>query len=567
MRGNSLEGKWLDESGKGNDGAATGAHFETQFEFPFTSSRYEQMMHFYEWNGYFYTGGDGGKCKVWRSSDGLAWTNVADFTGAGDGGSYVFWFEEFNNELYVGTNSSLYKTANGTTWTKQLVFNAEFGEVEVRCLKAWGSYLYAGTSHGGKIYRSSDGENFTEVEDLPGQKRVYELYEWGSYLYAATMTKDGTTATDISFNDANPDTIVTAAGDFVADGFGAGITVNVSGSVSNDGNYTIDSVTSSTITLDAGDALTAEAAGATVTVQAKGKVFRSSDGTTWTEVCTFDMTQKRGRCFEVLGSYLYVGTQDPDSKVYRTIDGTTWTEQVDLGGTYVQTLRTFNSKIYAGITNAKLYESSDGATWTLIEDRYDTADEVRYLREFGGEFYASTGSPPPTVAGHIEKVKLHPWKGNNFYGNQVYNYVDMGNDSSLDITEDLTMAILFNPLAETTGGVGFYHVILSKAVNGYNTGYCLVYNRNSTPDEIRFGTDADNDMVIYQLPNPVTDTWYFIVGTIASGGNIELFVDNVSQGTDTAPASIPSNAANLLLMGGITNRNTNGKVSDVLIFN
>ena len=75
------------------------------------------------------------------------------------------------------------------------------------------------------------------------------------------------TGTDIAFVDggAGADTITRTTGDFLTSGFVAGKAINISGSVSNNGNKTIVSVVAGTITLATGT-LTAEIAGATVTI-------------------------------------------------------------------------------------------------------------------------------------------------------------------------------------------------------------------------------------------------------------------------------------------------------------
>ena len=74
-------------------------------------------------------------------------------------------------------------------------------------------------------------------------------------LFIAAQAKEE--FTDLQFNDANPDTISTIIGDFTTL-LSAGDTFTVVGSVSNDGSYLIDSVTSVSITLDAGETLVAE---------------------------------------------------------------------------------------------------------------------------------------------------------------------------------------------------------------------------------------------------------------------------------------------------------------------
>ena len=75
------------------------------------------------------------------------------------------------------------------------------------------------------------------------------------------------TGTDIAFIDggAGEDTIIQAAAKFLEIGLAAGDVITVSGSTSNNGNYTIISVVAGTINVVTGS-LTAEAAGASVTI-------------------------------------------------------------------------------------------------------------------------------------------------------------------------------------------------------------------------------------------------------------------------------------------------------------
>jgi hypothetical protein len=63
---------------------------------------------------------------------------------------------------------------------------------------------------------------------------------------------------DLTFAEANPDTITRDAGSFITDGFKAGMTITVTGSASNNGTYTIATVGALVLTLDDGDDLAAE---------------------------------------------------------------------------------------------------------------------------------------------------------------------------------------------------------------------------------------------------------------------------------------------------------------------
>lgn len=76
------------------------------------------------------------------------------------------------------------------------------------------------------------------------------------------------TALTIAFTNDNPDTITDSGNGFVNAGFKDGDLVTVSGSTSNDGDYTIDTggVAAGVLTLVIGDSLTAEIAGDNVTV-------------------------------------------------------------------------------------------------------------------------------------------------------------------------------------------------------------------------------------------------------------------------------------------------------------
>ena len=63
---------------------------------------------------------------------------------------------------------------------------------------------------------------------------------------------------NFAFVNSNPDTITKAAYDFAANGFVAGMTVDVTGSTSNNQRYTIATVAVGTLTLVATDAVTVE---------------------------------------------------------------------------------------------------------------------------------------------------------------------------------------------------------------------------------------------------------------------------------------------------------------------
>lgn len=75
------------------------------------------------------------------------------------------------------------------------------------------------------------------------------------FLSGATAAMTGDP--DLTFADADPDTITRAAGSWITDGFEAGMLITVD-SASNDGTFTIASLTATVITLIGSDTLVAE---------------------------------------------------------------------------------------------------------------------------------------------------------------------------------------------------------------------------------------------------------------------------------------------------------------------
>ncbi len=106
-------------------------------------------------------------------------------------------------------------------------------------------------------------------------KLVYDIDVFPSNVPVITMDVKGNFVEDnrsevsgvnISFQDADPDTITRASGDFVADGYVAGDRVQVLGSAANDGNHKIASVAATVLTLESAATLTAAGAAADITL-------------------------------------------------------------------------------------------------------------------------------------------------------------------------------------------------------------------------------------------------------------------------------------------------------------
>ncbi len=94
-------------------------------------------------------------------------------------------------------------------------------------------------------------ENITTTNATDTQAQIFaEKWE--------VMGETITTTESLTFADANPDTITGSGTSFITQGFREGMEIVISGSVSNNGVYTIAGVTATVITLDSQDALTAE---------------------------------------------------------------------------------------------------------------------------------------------------------------------------------------------------------------------------------------------------------------------------------------------------------------------
>lgn len=79
---------------------------------------------------------------------------------------------------------------------------------------------------------------------------MYLQYKYNTVTLAATG--------DLTFANANPDTIVRASGSWSGDGVAVGDIITITGSASNDGSYTAATVGTTTLTLVATDSLVAE---------------------------------------------------------------------------------------------------------------------------------------------------------------------------------------------------------------------------------------------------------------------------------------------------------------------
>lgn len=105
-----------------------------------------------------------------------------------------------------------------------------------------------------------------ELEAYAADKRRYMFAFASARRQYLPCRKIGSATVSFVEGGGSADTITRSAGSFVSDGFKAGMTITVFGSVSNDGTYTIATVAALTLTLATGDDLAAEATVSNVTI-------------------------------------------------------------------------------------------------------------------------------------------------------------------------------------------------------------------------------------------------------------------------------------------------------------
>ena len=317
-----------------------------------------------------------------------SWEQVGvDGLGAGATNITSVRIVEFNDNLYVSTGgisgARIYRSSDGQTWTQ--VNTAGFGvpgNID-SILKVHGSALYAGTdSVGGsaQLWKTTDGTTWTQIgTDGFGDASnigVAGMSDFNGHLYIGTSRLLG--AQIFRLDDT---TLVPV----VSNGF--------------DGNsQEVWALQEYNGALYAGTFSTGGA-----------QIWKSSDGTTWVPVMQGgfgDVNNQRINTLFVFNGKLYAGTLNngnatgTGTEVWRTMtDDSNW-EQVNIDGFGKATetwtgdsVAIINGTIYLGTRNntdgARLFTSTDGSTWTQegTTGFGDTNNCAIYAITFNGRVY------------------------------------------------------------------------------------------------------------------------------------------------------------------------------------
>ena len=246
--------------------------------------------------------------------------------------------------------------------------NGVFGLIQ------FGNHLYAGTEEG-RIWRSLDGSAWTPVADLGD--RVYMGALFGGALYVGTEATgggtlyrsfDGTTWTPVSTPGlGDPDNEVL----WPRTVFNGELYVGTRKELPNGPG---------------------------------GEVWRSPDGTTWTQVNADgfgDLDVAATNVGVVFDGQLYVGAFNLNTggELWRSPDGLHWSEVFPSAGLGIQEYwpsAVLDGQIYATTSNGlgtQVYRSSDGTSWSSVTlpGFGNTDNRVSFLATvFGSELYAIT---------------------------------------------------------------------------------------------------------------------------------------------------------------------------------
>lgn len=190
---------------------------------------------------------------------------------------------ETNETFYIFTNQyRIQSGGNGRTLTDATVTNID--TVSGNLVSAGADFVTANVQTGDMVviteasalagvYKVISRDSSTQLtlnttdQVFGGETNIdYYVVRQGMYLQYANTEVTLAATGNLTFADANPDTITRASGSWVTDGVTTGDYIVISGSTLNDGTFTVASANATALTLVATDTLTAEDVAATANV-------------------------------------------------------------------------------------------------------------------------------------------------------------------------------------------------------------------------------------------------------------------------------------------------------------
>jgi len=301
-----------------------------------------------EFNDWLYAsvGNDAVGVKIFRSSNGTAWTQV-NIDGFGDAGCVDAVLYVFDGAIYAGTSgvtpsmAKLYKSTNGTAWTQVGTDGlGDVGNIGIVGITEFNDHLYFGTSNvttGSEVFRYDGVSGLVQVN---------------------TDGYDGTTTNASTW-------VLTVFDDVLYAGIGP--------------------------------------------AGAPAQIWKTTNGTTWQEIMDDgfgDVNNIRINALFVFDEQLYAGTLNgtTGTEIWRRTNDANW-EQMnsdgfgDANNSWTgDTVAIINGTIYLGTRNdttgGELFLSTDGSIWTKEgSDGFGDADNYAiYAITFNGRVYLGFSS-------------------------------------------------------------------------------------------------------------------------------------------------------------------------------
>jgi hypothetical protein len=288
-----------------------------------------------------------GGIEIWRTNNGVDWLSVVN-GGFNDVNNTDIWnFAEFNGWLYAGTanfvtGGELWRTSNGTSWEQ--VGGDGFGSANNTAatnIIVFNNYLYVGTYNtvtGANLFSSPDGVGFGVVTaNGLGGGAVNEIFLSSTIFKGELYLSIGNTVTGGEIWRSPDGSTWTQSG---SDGLGA---------ANNIGMYALEIFKGNLYAAGVG------------TVNGS-KVFGTSDGSSWVETASdYSMAGNTNIVTYYLAAnegYLYAGVlagagPPGTGRVFRSADSSTWTQVNtdgfgDANNISVQSFYHYKGYLYAG---------------------------------------------------------------------------------------------------------------------------------------------------------------------------------------------------------------------------
>ena len=305
-------------------------------------------------------------------------------------------FAVFNGRLYAGVTEQgiLRLTDNPSLWEKS--GTTGLSSLNVTSLAVIGANLFAGTDGGG-VFISTDGNNWSPVNNGLTFPRISTLAASGTTLYAGTSTGSPTTTPNEVYVSQNNGQNWSPVGNGLAASFPAGYFNRIYRLLPNGGK--LYAASDNGIILNEGTTWRLLYRGSFVSGYFSltgigsqlfaGAFFdgmsRSLDGGTTWETINNGMNARTILAVIKDNGVLYAGVDD--GALVSANDGQTWT-RANLPGVTARNFLAFDGKVFAGTTFGVYVTTSPGQSWTRSSNGL-AAGSVNRIVQSGNALYAA----------------------------------------------------------------------------------------------------------------------------------------------------------------------------------